>query len=473
MTEISEFSKIGLKAPPHSLEAERGVLGAILSDPTATPKAIELLKEEHFYKEAHKIIFSVIRGMFERQIEVDPISLTEELNKRKKLEAVGGAFYVSSLYSGTPTSTYIESHARIIKEKFIKRELIRIAGDIIKRAYDEASDGLEDVDMAESEIFRIAQQRYHKDYAPIKEISKRTMEHISALAERGREGLTGVDTGFVDLNDMTGGFQKSDFVVIAGRPAMGKTALGLTIARHAAINRKIPVAFFSIEMSSIQLAMRLISAESKVNMNKIRTGKLNQTDLTAIARAVGILAEAPIIIDDSPSLSILDLRAKARRLVAEYGIQMLMVDYLQLMKAPNAETREREISIISQSLKELAKEMNIPVIAMAQLNRGVEGRNDKRPVLSDLRESGSIEQDADVVLFIHRPEYYDKNKEELKGIAQIIIAKQRNGPVGEASVAYLKEYASFADLARQYEEPPPSEGDFADADYSEYDEEPF
>jgi len=455
----SALQSLGNKIPPHSEESEIAVLGSMMLDKAALAKAVELLDEESFYNPAHANIYSTMVNMFETGTGVDLITLAEELNKRNMLDAIGGAYYLSEIDSRTPTAANIETHARIVQEKYLKRLMISSAGQILANSYDDTTDALEEIDKAENEIFQIAQKRFQKSYMGIKDLAHQTMSVIENLYEKDRKGITGVASGFYELDKLTGGFQKSDFIVIAARPSMGKTALALSVARNIAIEYNTPVAFFSIEMAGIQLVMRLLSAESRINGNNIRTGRLNQQDYNKIVASMGRLSSAPIVIDDSPSLTIMELRAKARRLIAEHGVKIIMVDYLQLMRSPKSESREREISIISQSLKQLAKELNIPVIALAQLNRRVEDRTDRRPMLSDLRESGSIEQDADVVMFIHRPEQYgnkgfSKDTEDAEGKAEIILSKQRNGPTGSIKLAYLKDYARFENLAFGYQEPP-------------------
>ena len=459
----SSLEALGNKIPPHSDESEVAVLGSMMLDRGALAKAIELLEENSFYNPSNSSIFSTMCNMFETGITVDLVSLAEELNKRNLLEAVGGAFYLSEINSKTPTAANIETHARIVQEKYLKRLLIGSAGHILASSYDDTTDALEEIDKAENEIFQIAQKRFQKSYVPINELAHETMTVIEKLFEKDKKGITGVPSGFYELDKLTGGFQKSDFIVIAGRPSMGKTAFALSIARNIAIEYQSSIAFFSIEMAGIQLVIRLLSAEARINGNNIRTGRLNQQDYAKIAQSMGRIADAPIVIDDSPSLTIMELRAKARRLIAEYGVKIIMVDYLQLMRSPKSESREREISIISQSMKQLAKELNIPVVALAQLNRKVEDRTDRRPMLSDLRESGSIEQDADVVIFIHRPEQYGnkgftKDTEDAEGKAEIILSKQRNGPTGSVKLAYLKDYARFENLAFGYQEPPDGTG---------------
>lgn len=473
------YNVLGAKTPPHSLESEMVVLGSMIQDKLAINKAQELLTEENFYSEKHKMIFRTILSMTSTSQQVDIVSLTEELKKKGYLKLIGGSLYLTNLIEMAPTTENIETHSRIIQEKYLKRQLINISGQILAKSYDDTTDALEEIDNAENQIFQLAQQRFQKGYEKIDKVAKDAINLIQSMIHRDNKGLSGIPSGYSEIDfNYTGGFQNSDLIIIAARPSMGKTAFALSMARNIAIDYNIPVAFFSIEMSAIQLVMRLIAAESKTSSNNLRTGKISQNEFFRVVKSMDKLKSAPIFIDDSPMLSILELRAKARRLVNE-GIRIIFVDYLQLMKSPKAESREREISIISQSLKQLAKELNIPVIALAQLNRSVEARTDKRPLLSDLRESGSIEQDADVVIFIHRPDKYpSKNKlnensqvdqfdSNIK-IAEIIIGKQRNGPTGTIKLAFREEYTRFENLQEYgYQEPPESEyyaTDLADID---------
>ncbi|MFM7339654.1 MAG: replicative DNA helicase, partial [Bacteroidota bacterium] len=352
-----------------------------------------------------------------------------------------------------------EHYARIVLERYIKRSLISVAGTIIVNAYDETTDALEEVDSAEAKIFEIAEQRLGKGFVMLKEIAIETFNFITSMQERDlKTGISGVPSGFNKLDDILGGFQHGDLIIIAARPSMGKTALALSIARNVAVEFNIPVAFFSIEMAANQLMIRLLSAEARVNAHDIRTNRLQKTEMAKITMSIDALTHSPLLIDDSATLTVMEIRAKCRRLKAEHNVQLIIVDYLQFVSPPKAESREREISIISRTLKQIAKELMIPVIALSQLNRGVEARADKRPMLSDLRESGSIEQDADVVMFVNRPEQYGiltwEDGSPTEGTAEIIIAKQRNGPVGDIRLAYLKSYARFENLAIQYDEPP-------------------
>ncbi len=421
-------------------------------DKGAIAKAIEILDADCFYSDAHQRIFETIVGLFEASVPVDIITLSQELRRKALLDQVGGTYYLTEINAQTPTSFAIEHHSRIVQEQYLKRRLISTAGRIVEDSYDPTTDALEEIDRAEQEIFEIAEKRLRKTYSDMNKLARETFGVIAKLADRSNDaGISGVPTGFVKLDEMLGGFQKSDLVIIAARPSMGKTALALSIARNAAMEYDQPVAFFSIEMASVQLVMRLLSAETRINAHNIRTGRLTAEQMQKIIGAIGRLERTKMYIDDSPSLGLMELRAKCRRLKAEHGVKLIFVDYLQLMHAPKAESREREISLISRTLKQIAKELDIPVVALAQLNRTVESRSDKRPMLSDLRESGSIEQDADVVMFVSRPEVYEilqyEDGSTTEGTAELIIAKQRNGPTGTVRTAYIKDYARFENLA--------------------------
>jgi len=383
---------------------------------------------------------------------VDVITLTEELSRRKQLEEIGGSYYLTELAESVPSAANVEHHARIVLEKALLRKLINVATNIITDSYSSQDNVFDIIDRAEQAIFSLAERRLRKGFQEIDPILHETFEEIERLHNR-KGGVTGVPSGFQKLDEMTAGFHRSDFIIIAGRPSMGKTAFALSIARNAAVEHKIPVGIFSLEMASYQLAMRLLCAEARVNSHLLRTGRLPMSEWPKLSLAVGKLAASPIYIDDTPNLGILELRAKARRLKAEKDIGLLIIDYLQLIQGPSSvENRQQEISAISRSLKALAKELNIPVIALSQLSRAVEARGgDKRPMLSDLRESGAIEQDADLVIFIYRPEVYqqlyDEEGNSLEGIAEIIIGKQRNGPTGTVRLAFIDDYAKFENLA--------------------------
>jgi replicative DNA helicase len=447
----SSIEMVGSRIPPYSIDAEVAVLGAMLLDKVAISKVQEVLHPESFYDEKNRLIFEAITKIYEPGIGVDLVTLSEQLKKNEWLERVGGTYYLTELLSNTPTAANVEHYAHIVQEKYLKRQLIDVSGRIIERCYDESTDAIEEIDQAETDIFRIAEQRIHKTYKPISDLAHQTYSLIEHLKEHSAHGLSGVPSGYVELDKILGGFQNSDLIILAGRPSMGKTALALSLARNAAKEYKKTVAFFSIEMSSLQLVVRLISAEAKIDQQKIRTGKINDKELRQIVKTLGKLSETNMIIDDSPMLTISELRAKCRRLKIEHKIDMVILDYLQLMMPPKAESREREISILSRSLKQLAKELNIPIMALAQLNRSVETRSDKRPILSDLRESGSIEQDADVVMFVNRPDYYGiqfyDDKRPTEGTAEVIVGKQRNGPTDTARLAYIKDFARFENLS--------------------------
>lgn len=448
---------IGKRLPPYSDDAEKAVLGSMMLDKDAVTQALPILEPDCFYNEKNKKIYQTMSLMFENNIPIDLITLSEQLQNSGELENVGGTYYLIEINNSTPTAVNVDHHSRIVKEKYLKRLMIQAAGEILEKGYDETTDALEEIDSAESKIFEIAEKRIIKNYKSLKDLSKEAFQFITHLKEKDNSELTGVGSGYNDLDSKLGGFQKSDLIIIAGRPSMGKTALALSITRNAAMEFNKPVAFFSIEMAAKQLVVRLISAEAKVNQQKIRTGRISDKELSTIIKKFDKLSKAPIFVDDSPMLNLMELRAKCRRLKTEHNIEMIIIDYLQLMHPPKAESREREISIISRSLKQMAKELDVPVVALAQLNRSVESRSDKRPLLSDLRESGSIEQDADVVLFVNRPEQYGVNvfedKEPTEGKAEIIIGKQRNGPTGTVRLAYMKDYARFENLAYQYDEP--------------------
>ncbi|MFY8001330.1 MAG: replicative DNA helicase [Candidatus Kapaibacteriota bacterium] len=456
---VLQLAAMGDKVPPHSSDAEAAVLGAVMLDRNALSKATEVLEADSFYKETHRKIFEVMLAMSERNITIDIVSLAEELRRRSMLDAVGGTFALLQINAGTPTAANVDHYLRIVQEHALKRQLIGAASDVLARAYDPATDALEEIDKAESEIFRIAEKRLRKSYSGMRTLAKDAFDTISDMVN-GKKSDDSVNTGYTKLDEMLGGFRKSDFIIIAARPSMGKTAIALSIARNVAMESNVPVAFFSIEMVKEQITMRFLSGEAHIGTQKLLTGKIAQTDLVPLSKHLDRLSKAPIYIDDSPSLSVMELRAKCRRLKAEQNIGLVMIDYLQLMHAPlnKGDNREREISIISRSLKQIAKELNIPVVALAQLNRGLEGRSDKRPMLSDLRESGSLEQDADVVMFVHRPEYYGITTFEdgapTEGAAELIVGKQRNGPVGAVRLAYVKEFTRFENLAFGMDAPP-------------------
>jgi replicative DNA helicase len=436
------------RIPPQQIEAEQSLLGGIMEDSSSLPAALEVLKGDEFYKDSHRIIFAAIQDLFEQNEPVDILTVTNLLSERKQLESVGGASYIAALTDAMPPASNVGAYAKIISEKAILRRLIQSANEITSFAYGGGRSAEEILDCAEASIFRIAERRIRNTYFPLKEVIKKNIETIEHFQEY-RDDVTGVPSGYQDLDKLTAGFQKSDLIIIAARPSMGKTALGLCIARNAAKDHGIPVGFFSLEMSKEQLAMRLLCAEARVDSHKIRSGFLSRQECGKLLQAAGLFMDVPIYIDDTPAISPLELRAKARRMMADQGLGLVVVDYLQLMRGrESVERREQEISEISRSLKAMAKELDIPVIAIAQLNRKVEERNDKKPLLSDLRESGAIEQDADVILFIYRDEVYTKQACKEPGVAEIHIGKQRNGPAGETvKMAYISSYTRFENLA--------------------------
>ncbi|HEX2867205.1 MAG TPA: replicative DNA helicase [Ignavibacteriales bacterium] len=436
--------------PPQAPEVEMAVLGAMMIEKEAVPKGIELLTPEAFYIKQHRLIFEAMQSLFEANEPIDTVTLYEELKKKGQIEDAGGAVYLSRLSQNISSAANIEYHAKIVLEKHILRGLITASMEIAQSAYEGSEDAFDLLDRAERQIFEITEAHMKKSYSQMNKAVIQAMEYIELIHSKKHQQFA-VPTGFYQLDDMLGGFQKSDLIIIAARPSMGKTAFALSLARNAAVDHKVPTAIFSLEMATIQMVIRMICAEARLNAHLVRTGKLPNEEGPKLSRNIHKLSEAPIFIDDSPSQTILEIRAKCRRLKAEKKLGLIMIDYLQLMNASSKmESREREISHISRSLKALAKELNIPVIALAQLNRAVESRTDKRPMLSDLRESGSIEQDADVVMFIHRPEYYgmkqDADGNSLEGVAEIIVGKQRNGPTGDVRLKFFKDYARFENL---------------------------
>jgi replicative DNA helicase len=442
------------KIPPQALELEEAVLGAMLIDKKGVDEVIDLIQPEAFYKAAHQTIFEAIFQLFQDSQPIDLLTVSSELRKKGKLESVGGEFYLVQLSQRVASSAHIEFHARIILQKFIQRSLIKISNEIIESAYKESTDVFDLLDEAESKLYDVTQGNIKKSSESAQNLVLEAKKKIEEISKR--DGLSGVSTGFEKLDKLTSGWQPSDLIIIAARPGMGKTALTLSMARNIAVTKQIPVAFFSLEMSSIQLITRLISSETGLSSEKLRTGKLADHEWQQLNVKVTDLEKAPLFIDDTPSLSIFDLRAKARRLASQYGIKLIVVDYLQLMTAGTSNktgNREQEISTISRNLKALAKELDIPVIALSQLSRAVETRGGtKRPMLSDLRESGAIEQDADIVSFIYRPEYYnidewdDDERSPSQGQAEFIVAKHRNGGLDNIRLKFIGHLGKFEDL---------------------------
>ena len=437
------------RIPPQNLEAEQSILGGILLDNHALNPVLEVLDFKDFYSEAHRRIFRAIVELSDRNDPVDLITLSNLLKEKKQLDPVGGTAYLASLVDNVPSAANVAFHARIVKEKAILRGLIGTATEILGKSYDASADVDQVLDEAEHAIFEISERKIRPSFWPFKTIIKESIRTIEKLYER-KELVTGVPTGFERIDELTSGLQKSDLIIIAGRPSMGKTAFALSIARNAATLSGVPVAVFSLEMSKEQLALRMLSSEAKVDSQRIRKGFLGETDWPKLIAAAGQLSEAMIFIDDTPALTVLEMKAKARRLKAESGLGLVILDYLQLMKGGGSrDSREQEISEISRSLKALAKELAVPVVALSQLNRKVEDRTNRRPQMADLRESGAIEQDADVIAFIYRDEVYNRTDDNPeKGIAEIIIGKQRNGPTGTVKLAFLEKYTSFENLAR-------------------------
>lgn len=441
------------RLPPQNLEAEVSVLGGILIENEALHQVLEILSASDFYREAHRKIFSAMLQLYERNEPVDLITLSEILKKKDELEAVGGLEYLNQLVSSVPTAANISYYANIVKEKSLLRKIIHRATEIINEGYGNSRDINEFLDRAERLIFEISEDRVRPSFFPLKDILKTSFKTIEKLYEK-RQLITGVPTGFTKLDELTSGLQPSDLIIVAGRPSMGKTTFALNITQHAAIEAGITSAIFSLEMAKEQLALRMLCSEAKVDAHRLRGGFLSESDWPKLTRAAGILSEAPIFIDDTPAISVLEMRAKARRLKAEHNLGLIVVDYLQLMRGrADSETREQEISDISRSLKALAKELNIPVVALSQLNRRVEDRGDKRPQLADLRESGAIEQDADVIIFLYRDEVYNRSDDNPhKGKAEIIIGKQRNGPTDKFELAFIDKYTCFENLSSLKEE---------------------
>ncbi len=442
------------RVPPQNVDAEQSLLGGILIDPEALNKVVDIVDAEDFYREDHRTVFQMVLALYERNEPIDIVTVSGLARDKGLVDKMGGIANLSRLVDGMPTSANIAQYAKMVKEKALLRNIMHTATEIVEKGYEVDTNVDTFIDEAERMIFQIAEKKYKPSFFPMKDLVMASMKTIESLTER-HDGITGVPTGFADLDKMTGGLQPSDLIVVAGRPSMGKTALCLNMAQYAALSgdsdKGLPVGIFSLEMSKEQLVMRLLSSEAEVEFFKIRSGGLRDNERASLGRAAGRLYGAPLYIDDTPALTVLDLRARARRLKKEHGLELLVVDYLQLMRgrASNPDRREQEISEISRSLKALAKELNVPVIAISQLNRMVEQREDKRPRLADLRESGAIEQDADVIIFIYRDIVYNKESKE-GNTAEIIIGKQRNGPVGDVRLTFLDKYTKFGDSYNQY-----------------------
>ncbi len=433
--------------PPYSMEAEQSVLGCMLLSKEAVSRASEVLKAEDFYSEGHKEIFDAMLDIYEKGEPVDLVTLTERLRVRNSIDAVGGITYITNLSTFVPTAANIEYYIKIVEEKSILRRLIKLNTELIEYGYGGGLELDQLLDMAEKGIFDISQRHSVRGFMPIKDILLDNFNRIEELY-KNKSKITGIPTGFSDIDYKTSGFQPSDLILIAARPSMGKTAFALNIAQYAALHAQKSVAIFSLEMSKEQLVYRILCSEANIDSHRMRTGNLDENDWPRLAMAVGPLAKAPIYIDDTPGISVLEMRSKARRLKLERGLDIIIIDYLQLMQGRGrAESRQQEISEISRSLKALARELDVPVIALSQLSRAPETRNDHRPILSDLRESGAIEQDADLVMFLYRDEYYNPDTDK-KSIAEIIIAKQRNGPTGTVELVWLDQFTKFASLEK-------------------------
>lgn len=439
------------RLPPQALDIEKTVLGSMLIDAQAAVSAMELLDENCFYSSANNLVFQCMRDMFEKNIPIDVITLADCLRKKGWLEAVGEEAYLGELAESIATSANIEYYSGILVEKATLRQMISVSADITTECFNSELEAQEVLDRAEAKIFSISEARIKNKFESVGQLLPGTFEAIEGYTKGVSQGVL---TGFKELDEMTTGLQKGDLVIVAGRPSMGKTALILSMALNAAVKHKTSTAIFSLEMSKASIVQRMLCSEARVNMHQLRSGTLPKRDLPKLSFAAGPLAEAPIFIDDTPAITVLELRAKARRLKAQHNLQLIIIDYLQLMgSSSKVESRQQEISTISRSLKGVAKELDVPVIALSQLSRAVEQRTgNHRPQLSDLRESGAIEQDADIVLFVYRDEVYNKDDESVKGKAEIIIGKQRNGPIGTATVAFVKDFARFENLSERPEE---------------------
>ena len=438
------------KVPPHDLEAEHAVIGSMLTDKDAVISAIDTLSDEDFYREDNRLIYSAIMNLYNRGEPIDIITLKSELSSMGKFEAVGGLEYLAELPEKVPTTANVDKYIKIVEEKSTLRTLIKTANELITLGYDPTQEVEELMDNAEKKIFGVMQNRAQKSYSSMKDILVDTFTELEELYNR-KEHVTGVPTGFIDLDYKTAGLHGSELILVAARPAMGKSAFALNIATNAAVRAKTPVAIFSLEMSKEQMANRILCSEALVDSNKVRTGKVEDDDWTKLAEASGILSEAQIFIDDTPGISIMEIRAKCRKMKLEKDIGLVVIDYLQLVQGSNkrAGSREQEIAEISRSLKILAKEINVPVIALSQLSRAPEQRPDHRPMLSDLRESGSIEQDADIVMFLYRDDYYNQDSDK-KNVAEVILAKHRAGSTGTVELAWLGSFNKFANLENRY-----------------------
>ena len=452
---MAKNDEIQLKMPPQALDAEVAVLGSMLMSSEAASTAIEVLDDTCFYKDAHKKIFLAALALYEKIEPIDPLTVSNELQKRNQLEAVGGNYYLAELVERTPSAANIEYHCKIVLDKALLRKLINVSTEIQDDCFQAGQDAFDIIDSAEQKIFSLSESHARQDYTHISPILHKTLEKIEQYS-KSQGKVTGIASGFHKLDDLLSGFQNSDLIILAARPSMGKTALALNVARNVA-KAGNPVAIFSLEMADYQLVMRMLCSEAKIDSHRVRLGKLTEEEWQRLGQYVGQLAEYPLYIDDTPGISILELRSKARRLKAEHNVGLIVVDYLQLLRSSGrVESRQIEIAMISQALKNLAKELDVPVLSLSQLSRAVESRGgDGRPMLSDLRESGAIEQDADFVMFINRPAAYGREVEpELQNKAEVIVAKQRNGPTGEVDLIFLNEFVQFANREEYHDEVP-------------------
>ncbi len=450
LKDLKGSREAAIRVPPQNIEAEQSLLGGLLIDPESMNKVADIVTPTDFYKDSHGKIFSLMTDLYERNDAIDIITISSLARDKGMLEAIGGVTYLNILVDIMPSAANIAHYAKMIRDKSLVRKTMNVATEIIERGYDADSNVEGYIDEAEKMIFQVAENKFKTAFFPIKDFVMENVKTIERLYER-KQSVTGVSTGFVDLDRLTSGLQNSDLIIVAGRPSMGKTAFAMNIAQYVATQKEnpVPVGIFSMEMSKEQLVTRLLSSESDIEHTKLRTGTLASSEWPRLAEAAGRLTDANMFIDDSPALSVLELRARSRRLMKEHGLGLLVIDYLQLMRGRSgADRREQEISEISRFLKALAKELNIPVVAISQLNRAPEQRSegDKRPRLADLRESGAIEQDADVIMFIYRDEVYNKDKEDNKGIAEIIIGKQRNGPIDTVKLAFIDRLTTFRNL---------------------------
>ncbi len=442
------MSDVFQKIPPHNMEAEQSLLGAMMLSDEAVVQAMEIVEDQDFYQAGHRGIFQALIDLFNASRPCDPVTLQEELRSKDKLAEVGGATYLSQLLNAVPTAANAEHYAKIVKEKSLLRKLITVSGEISAGSFDPQASPEELIDEAERKVLQLSQFRITRPYHKVKDIVGEVFDHLEQLFAN-RQAVTGIPSGFTRLDEYTAGFQPSDLIILAARPSMGKTAFCLNIAQNAAYATKKAVMMFSLEMSHTQLVTRLLCSEARIDGQKVRRGYLSKEDWAKLTLTAGVLEETPILIDDSPNATLLEIRSKARRAYAQEKLGMIIIDYLQLItysQGGKTESRQQEVSAISRSLKSLARELNVPVVCLSQLSRAVESRTDKRPMLSDLRESGAIEQDADVVMFLYRDSYYNPKSEESKGKGEVIIAKQRNGPVGSIELAFCADYAKFENL---------------------------